>query len=111
MLRARRRTSSRTRTPLTTRSTSCTTSAPPEAAARAAKLLPAQLLNANGPPAHHCQRLAHCSPPLPRVDRAQLERAGLLLRPFCLRRLKEDVEKSLPPRVRPRSGLASPTAL
>jgi len=55
--------------------------------------------------------LAHCSPPLPRVDRAQLEKAGLLLRPFCLRRLKEDVEKSLPPRVRPRSGLASPTAL
>ena len=35
-----------------------------------------------------------------RVDRVQLEKAGLLLRPFCLRRLKEDVEKSLPPRVR-----------
>ena len=34
-----------------------------------------------------------------RVDRLQLEKAGLLLRPFCLRRLKEDVEKSLPPRV------------
>ncbi|KAK9840665.1 hypothetical protein WJX81_008358 [Elliptochloris bilobata] len=37
-----------------------------------------------------------------KVDRAQLEKAGLLLRPFCLRRLKEDVEKSLPPRVETR---------
>lgn len=44
-----------------------------------------------------------------RVDRAQLERAGLLLRPFCLRRLKEDVEKSLPPRVWSSKG--SPTGL
>ncbi len=42
---------------------------------------------------------------LARVDRVQLEKAGLLLRPFCLRRLKEDVEKSLPPRVGP---LAAP---
>ena len=28
-----------------------------------------------------------------------LEKAHYLLRPFCLRRLKEDVEKTLPPRV------------
>ena len=32
-----------------------------------------------------------------------LEKAHYLLRPFCLRRLKEDVEKTLPPRVRSRA--------
>jgi SNF2 family DNA or RNA helicase len=33
------------------------------------------------------------------VDNEVLEKAHYLLRPFCLRRLKEDVEKTLPPRV------------
>ncbi len=34
------------------------------------------------------------------VDNAVLEAAHLLLRPLCLRRLKEEVETTLPPRVR-----------
>lgn len=34
------------------------------------------------------------------VDNEVLEAAHLLLRPLCLRRLKEEVETTLPPRVR-----------
>ena len=36
---------------------------------------------------------------LMQVDNEILEKAHYLLRPVCLRRLKEDVEKTLPPRV------------
>ncbi|KAK9807695.1 hypothetical protein WJX72_006345 [[Myrmecia] bisecta] len=37
-----------------------------------------------------------------KVDNDKLEAAHRLLKPFCLRRLKEEVEKSLPPRVETR---------
>ena len=33
------------------------------------------------------------------MDQAQLEAAYHMLKPFCLRRLKAEVEQSLPPRV------------
>lgn len=38
----------------------------------------------------------------PQVDKSQLEKAHYLLRPFMLRRLKEEVEVRLPPKVRMR---------
>ena len=41
------------------------------------------------------------------VDRAQLQAAYRLLQPFSIRRLKADVEKSLPPRVSPSRSPAS----
>ena len=41
-------------------------------------------------------------PPPPQVDAAQLEAAHHMLRPFCLRRLKQEVELGMPPLVETR---------
>ena len=46
--------------------------------------------------------------PFGRVDPAALEAAHRMLQPFCLRRLKADVEKSLPPRARPPASSLNP---
>ena len=48
----------------------------------------------------HAERMKR-APRWRRVDPAALEAAHRMLQPFCLRRLKADVEKSLPPRARP----------
>lgn len=45
-------------------------------------------------------RSATCSPP--QVDQEALSAAHYLLRPFCLRRLKSEVEVTLPPKVETR---------
>jgi len=54
-----------------------------------------QRLRSNTHKPHVMQTPLRCS----QVDNEILEKAHYLLRPVCLRRLKEDVEKTLPPRV------------
>ena len=47
------------------------------------------------PPQPPCSRPWPCA----QVDNAKLEAAHHLLKPFCLRRLKEEVERGMPPKV------------